>query len=137
MKRRKNRSHILKILQKCSILKGGLSIWGEKVVRTESSINQKDLKLVIYGESKVYFNSLTVDLHSVNIYWESYLGIKDGLVQRQVYSAYEESEVNTVTLENISTKITAYGESNFRVNLSDCLKVTGYGETTINYMGDV
>nr|WP_298504383.1 DUF2807 domain-containing protein [uncultured Maribacter sp.] len=112
-------------------------MWGEKVVRTESSINQKDLKLVIYGESKVYFNSLTVDLHSVNIYWESYLGIKDGLVQRQVYSAYEESEVNTVTLENISTKITAYGESNFRVNLSDCLKVTGYGETTINYMGDV
>ncbi|WP_291864919.1 DUF2807 domain-containing protein [Maribacter sp.] len=113
-----------------------LSIRGEEVVNVMSAISQKDLKLTIYGESKVYFNSLTVDQLTASIYGESYLEIKGGLVQKQVYRAYGESEVNTVSLNNVYTKITAYGESNFRVNVSGRLKVTCYGETTINYTGD-
>ena len=54
----------------------------------------------------------------------------------QVYRAYGESEVNTLGMRNQRTKITAYGESNFRVNVSDRLKVTSYGEAEINYEGD-
>ena len=34
------------------------------------------------------------------------------------------------------TKITAYGESNFRVNVVERLKVTCYGETNVNYTGN-
>lgn len=113
-----------------------LSIRGEEIVETISPIDQKDLKLTIYGESKVYFNSLIVDQLTVSIYGESYLEVKGGLVQRQVYRAYGESEVNTEELKNKTTKITAYGESNFRVQVSEKLKVTCYGETTINYIGD-
>lgn len=113
-----------------------LSIRGEEIVKCESLIEQKDLKLSIYGESKVYFKSLTTEELIVAIYGESYLEIQGGDVGRQVYRAYGESEVNTFDMENTSTKITAYGESNFRVKVSDRLKVTCYGETTINYKGD-
>ena len=113
-----------------------LSIRGEEIVKCESAIEQKNLKLAIYGESKVYFKSLTTEELTVAIYGESYLEIAAGSVDRQVYRAYGESEVNTIEMENTSTKITAYGESNFRVNVSDRLKVTCYGETTINYKGD-
>jgi len=113
-----------------------LSIRGEEIVKCESPIEQEELKLTIYGESKVYFNSLTTEELTVSIYGESYLEIQDGDVGRQVYRAYGESEVNTLDMENTSTKITAYGESNFRVNVSDRLKVTCYGETKINYKGD-
>lgn len=113
-----------------------LSVRGEEVINCESAIEQDDFKLRIYGESKVYFNSVSVDKLSVFIYGASYLEIKDGAVNQQVYRAYGESEVNTLDMGNASTRITAYGESNFRVNVSDKLKVTCYGEASINYKGE-
>lgn len=113
-----------------------LSIRGEEIVKAMSPINQDKLKLAIYGESKVYFNSLTTKDLTVSIYGESYLEIESGSVDRQVFRAYGESEVNTTDMDNKNTKITAYGESNFRVKVSDRLKVTCYGETTVTYEGD-
>jgi len=113
-----------------------LSVRGEEVINCESAIDQKDFKLRIYGESKVYFDSISAEKLTVSIYGESYLEIKDGDVKRQVYRAYGESEVNTLEMGNTSTKITAYGESNFRVNVSEDLKVTCYGEAEIYYKGD-
>lgn len=113
-----------------------LSIRGEEIVKALSPMNQDKLKLAIYGESKVYFNSLTSKELTVSIYGESYLEIQSGSVNRQVYRAYGESEVNTFEMDNKSTKITAYGESNFRVHVSDRLKITCYGESTINYKGE-
>ena len=113
-----------------------LSVRGEEIVKCESQIEQKDMKLTIYGESKVYLNSIITNELTVSIYGESYLEIMGGEVGRQVYRAYGESEVNTLEMKNTSTKITAYGESNFRVNVSDRLKVTCYGETEINYKGE-
>lgn len=113
-----------------------LSVRGEEIVKSLSPIDQDKLKLTIYGESKVYFNSLITEELTVSIYGESYLEIEGGSVNRQIYRAYGESEVNTTEMDNKSTKITAYGESNFRVNVSDRLKVTCYGETTINYKGN-
>lgn len=113
-----------------------LSVRGEEIITCKSAIKQDDFKLRIYGESKVYFDSVSVDKLTVSIYGESYLEVKDGSVDHQVYRAYGESEVNTMEMGNASTKITAYGESNFRVNVSDRLKVTCYGEASINYKGD-
>lgn len=113
-----------------------LSVRGEEIVKCESPLEQKSLRLTIYGESKIYFNSITTEDLTVAIYGESYLEIQGGDVGRQVYRAYGESEVNTLDMQNTTTKITAYGESNFRVNVSDRLKVTCYGETEINYKGN-
>lgn len=113
-----------------------LSVRGEEVVTSESLIDEDELKLSIYGEAKVYFNAVTLNELNVAIYGESYLEVKDGMVKRQVYRAYGESEVNTLEMNNDETKITAYGESNFRINVSDRLKVTCYGETSINYKGN-
>ena len=113
-----------------------LSVRGEEVIKCTSNINQDELKLTLYGETKVYFNGLTLDDLVVAIYGSSYLEISEGNVDRQVFRAYGESEVNTIGMGNAETKITAYGESNFRVKVSDRLKVTCYGETTINYTGD-
>ncbi len=112
-----------------------LSVRGEERIRVASALNLKNMKLSIYGESKVYFDDLTAEDLKVAIYGESYLEIADGSVNHQVYRAYGESEVNASQIRNKSTKITAYGESNFRVKVSDRLKVTCFGEAKINYAG--
>lgn len=113
-----------------------LSVRGEETIRCESPLNQNELELTIYGESKVYMDELSLQQLTVAIYGESYLEIKSGTVNHQKYKAYGESEVNTLKMENSSTKITAYGESEFRVNVSDKLKVTCYGESDIQYQGN-
>lgn len=112
-----------------------LSVRGEEIVRCKSPLKQEAFKLTVYGEAKVYFNEVDLEDLVVAIYGESYLEIVKGRVHRQVYRAYGESEVNTEAIANRETKITAYGESNFRVNVQDRLKVTCYGETTVAYKG--
>ncbi len=112
-----------------------LSIRGEEVVRCKNLFNADDFKMSLYGEAKVYFDSVSIDELTVAIYGSSYLEIGEGTVARQVFRAYGESEVNTVGMMAGETKITAYGESNFRVHVKDRLKVTCYGETNVNYMG--
>ncbi|WP_405412326.1 head GIN domain-containing protein [Maribacter sp. Asnod1-A12] len=112
-----------------------LSIRGEEVVRCKNLFNADDFKMSLYGEAKVYFDSVSIDELTVAIYGSSYLEIGEGAVARQLFRAYGESEVNTVGMMADETKITAYGESNFRVHVKDRLKVTCYGETNVNYMG--
>jgi hypothetical protein len=112
-----------------------LSVRGEEIVRCKSALDQDELKMTLYGETKVYLEDLVLNELTVAIYGSSYLEIAKGNVGRQVFRAYGESEVNTIGMGNKETKITAYGESNFRVKVSDRLKVTCYGETTINYEG--
>ncbi|MEO0525970.1 MAG: head GIN domain-containing protein [Bacteroidota bacterium] len=113
-----------------------LSIRGEETARCESPIEQDEFDLTIYGESKVHLNSVDLQNLTVTIYGESYLEIDKGSVGRQKYTSYGESEVNTLGMKNLSTKITAYGESDFRIKVSDRLKVTCYGEAEIRYEGD-
>lgn len=113
-----------------------LSVRGEEIVRCKSRVSEDELKLTLYGETKVYFDDLVLNELVVAIYGSSYLEIAKGNVGRQVFRAYGESEVNTIGMENNETKITAYGESNFRVKVANRLKVTCYGETTINYEGN-
>lgn len=113
-----------------------LSIRGEEVVRCKSTLKADDFKMSLYGETKVYFNTVEMNELTVAIYGSSYLEFGDGSIKRQVFRAYGESEVNTLGMDADETKITAYGESNFRVNVSDRLKVTCYGETNVNYTGN-
>jgi hypothetical protein len=113
-----------------------LSIRGEEIVRSKSPLSANDFKMSLYGEAKVYFSSVSMEELTVSIYGSSYLEISDGAIKRQVFRAYGESEVNTVRMNSAETKITAYGESNFRVNVSERLKVTCYGETNVNYSGN-
>jgi len=112
-----------------------LSVRGEERINLQSKINQKDFTLRIYGESQVYLSEVALEKLKVTIYGESYLEVENGSANIQRYIAYGESKVNSLAIDNASTKITAYGESDFRVNVSNRLKVTCYGETHITYSG--
>jgi len=112
-----------------------LSVRGEERINLQSKIAQKDFTLRIYGESQVYVSDVALDKLKTTIYGESYLEVEKGKVADQHYKAYGESKVNSLGITNGFTKIIAYGESDFRVKVSDRLKVTCYGETHITYEG--
>ncbi len=113
-----------------------LSIRGEEEIICKSTIERDDFKLKIYGESRMTMNSIKLNSLDVAIYGESYLEIKEGTVDNQKYTVYGEGHVNTLGLANENTRITAFGEGNFRISVSDKLKVTAYGEAIVAYNGN-
>lgn len=58
-----------------------------------------------------------------------------GEIEKQKFTAYGESKVNTSNIANMETRLTAYGDGTFQFNVSEKLKITSYGEATINYSG--
>lgn len=111
------------------------SLRGEEKMVFESPIDQKELKLNLYGESRTVINDINADEMRVKIYGESHLEIKKGTIEKQRFTAYGESEVDATGVSNKTTKITAYGDGDYRFNISDLLKVTAYGEAYIGYKG--
>ncbi|MDY7393879.1 head GIN domain-containing protein [Aureibaculum sp. 2210JD6-5] len=113
-----------------------LSLRGEEKFSCKSPIVQDDFRLKIYGESEITINKVNLKKLRTTMYGESYIVIKEGNIGYQKFTGYGEAKINTLGLANKSTKITAYGEGSYRVNVSEELKVTAYGEATVAYKGN-
>jgi hypothetical protein len=112
-----------------------LSLRGEEKFVCESTIDQDEFGLKLYGESEVYFNKVQLNNFTTTIYGESYLELKSGSIDNQKITAYGESKINSLKVNTGRAKITAFGEGSYRLNVSDRLKVTAFGEATIAYQG--
>ena len=113
-----------------------LSLRGEEKFVCKSPIVQDDFRLKIYGESEIIINKIDLKTLRTTMYGESYIVIKEGTIGRQKFTGYGEAKINTLGVNNKSTKILAYGEGSYRVNVSEDLKVTAYGEATVAYKGN-
>jgi len=113
-----------------------VEIRSEEVINFEDAINTQDFDLDIYGSPKVYFENITAEKLKVAIYGESYLEIKNGTVDFQLYRCYGESKINALEFQSTETKIAAYGDNHIVVNVSDKLKVSAFGEAVIQYKGN-
>ncbi len=113
-----------------------LDFRGEETIRFADQLRADELRMKVYGESRVFMNDLIVDDFKVTLYGESYLKINGGNIYEQKITAYGESEINAMKVSSKIARITAYGESVFRINVTESLRVTSYGESTIKYTGD-
>lgn len=113
-----------------------LSVRGEEIQVCKSPLKGNKFKLQIYGESQVFLNEVNLQELQATIYGESILEIKAGSVKDQKYTVYGESKVNSLNIVGNTTKIVAYGEADFSVNVSDEIKITAFGDATLAYKGD-
>ena len=113
-----------------------LSIRGEETQVCKSPLKSDKFKLKIYGESLVVFNEVSFGELRTTIYGESHLEIKSGSITNQRYTAYGESTINSLNITGNTSKITAYGEADFRLNVSDEIKITAFGEARLGYLGN-
>lgn len=109
---------------------------GEEKVLIESTLDQSDFRLFIYGESKVVINELALSDFRVTIYGESRLQVKAGNADYQKITAYGESKVDSSNLNSRLVKITAYGDGKYELSVDENLKVVSFGESEIIYTGD-
>lgn len=113
-----------------------LSIRGEETQLCKSLLKGDKFRLKIYGESTVILNEVDLGELQTTIYGESSLEIKSGSIQSQRYVAYGEGKVNSLGISGNTGKITAYGEGDFRMNVSDEIKITAFGEAKLAYKGN-
>jgi len=113
-----------------------VEIRSEERITFQDAINNEDFELDLYGSPKVYFESITAEDFKVAMYGESYLEVKGGDVEFQRYRCYGKSQVHAIDLLSKETKIAAYGNNHLIVNVSEKLKVSAFGEATIQYKGN-
>jgi len=112
-----------------------ISLRGEETHKVKSALKGEELTLKIYGEAEVYLSEIEVEKFYTTMYGESYLEVKEGIAKRQRIISYGEGEINTIGVKNTSAKVTAYGEGKVKLNVSDELKITAYGDASIHYKG--
>jgi len=113
-----------------------LSLRGEQRTICESPISVEEFSLKIYGESEVVFNEMNVAKLGVDIYGESHLTINKGKTDYQRITAYGEGEVDVLEVKNTKAKYRGLGEAVFRVNTSEHIKFTAFGEAELYYKGN-
>ena len=70
------------------------------------------------------------------IYGESNVDIRSVDIGKQYYTCYGESKINSTAIAGKAAKVTAFGEAEFRVNVSDRIKLMAFGEAKLRYMGN-
>ena len=113
-----------------------LSLRGEETYLCQSPLSADHFNLRVYGESTVNFTEVHIARMYTTIYGESSLNIKAGAVNQQYYTCYGEGKINTTSIAGRKAKVTAYGEAEFRVNISDRIKITSFGEARLRYIGN-
>jgi hypothetical protein len=113
-----------------------LSIRGNETQVCQSLVKGNKFRLKIYGDPHVFLNAVNLGQLQAAIYGDGELVIKAGSIADQKYTVYGQSKINSIAVENNTTKIIAYGEGNFRVNVSDELKIVSFGEASVSYKGN-
>ncbi|HEV2483724.1 MAG TPA: DUF2807 domain-containing protein [Puia sp.] len=113
-----------------------VSLRGEEKYLFESPMVARDLRLWVYGESTVIFTEVHIGKMHTTIYGQSTLDIRSGEVNRQNYTCYGEGKILGTAIAGRAAKVTAYGEAEFQVNVSDRIKLTAFGDAKLRYMGN-
>jgi hypothetical protein len=113
-----------------------LSLRGEDDQLCKSPINGDKFILKIYGESNVTFNEMNLEKLAATLYGESTLEIKAGSVKDQKYTCYGEGKINSLSIDGSTSRVTAFGRANFKLNVTDRIKITSYGEAELYYKGN-
>jgi len=114
----------------------GLSLRGEESFLCPSRLAVKHFRLRLYGESTIVFTEVHIDKMQTAMYGESSLDIKAGAVNQQYYTCYGEGKINTTAIYGQEAKVTSFGEGEFRVNVSDLIRITSFGDAKVCYKGN-
>ncbi|AXT54504.1 DUF2807 domain-containing protein [Aquimarina sp. AD1] len=113
-----------------------LSIRGEQATVCKSKITAETFRLKVYGESQIILNDVNFEYFDVDMYGASTLAIKNGSIENQKITAFGESTSDLLAVDNKNTKLKAFGEAEFKIQASDRIKLTAFGEAKLYYKGD-
>jgi hypothetical protein len=113
-----------------------LSLRGEESFVCSSPLSVRKFHLWVYGESNVTLAEVHINQLHTTIYGESTVDVKAGVVTQQFFTCYGEGKVNTTAITGQEAKVTSFGDAEFRVNVSDLIRITAFGDAKVCYKGN-
>ncbi|MFT3703033.1 MAG: head GIN domain-containing protein [Agriterribacter sp.] len=113
-----------------------LSLRGEENHVCKSAINGNAFSLHVYGEPSIVLDEINVNDLRTTLYGEGKVEIKGGTVKRQKYTCYGKGKIDALAIQNNTAIITSYGNADCKLNVSDRIKITAFGDVTLDYTGD-
>lgn len=113
-----------------------VSIRGEEPQHFASTLRGDAFRLKVYGTSEVVLDEVDLGECHATIYGEAALRIKAGHIDFQHYVVYGSGSINSLDINGSRSKITSYGDADFRVNVSDRIKINSFGDVSVQYKGN-
>ena len=113
-----------------------LSLRGEETFLCQSPLSARDFTLRVYGDGKVIFTETHFSEMHATLYGDASVDIRSGDVNQQYYTSYGDGHINATAIAGQTAKLTAFGEAEFRINVSDWIRITSFGEAKLRYMGN-
>jgi hypothetical protein len=113
-----------------------LSLRGDETYLCQSPLYARDFTLRVYGDPKVIFTEVHITQIHTTIYGDANLDIRSGEANEQHYTAYGDGKVNATAVKGQTAKLTTFGEAEFRLNVSDWIRITAFGEAKLRYLGN-
>jgi len=114
-----------------------ISVLGNEKVSFKDRHKGSSLDIKLFDNSNLSLNEVNLDSLKVYTYGKSFFLIENGYSKKAVYRCYSKSNINTIRMKSYATKILSFGSNFVRVNASDLLDITSYGDTKIDYIGDL
>lgn len=113
-----------------------LKVKGDQDVVCENKIENKDVKIVVYGDAFVKIDEIVANKLKVKLYGDNQLMIGKGKVKYQKCKVYGDNKLfaRNVISENI--KSVSMGDSRNEFHCNGYLKVTSFGDSDISVNGD-
>jgi len=112
-----------------------LSLRGDETYLCQSPLYARDFILRVYGDPKVIFTEIHLTQMHTTIYGDANLDIRSGEANEQYYTAYGDGRVNATAVKGQTAKLTAFGEAEFRLNVSDWIRIITFGQAKLRYLG--
>jgi hypothetical protein len=113
-----------------------LSLRGNENFLIQSPLSARKFRLREYGETAVILTEVHINKMHSTLYGECSVDIKAGVVNRQNFTCYGEGKINTTDITGQKAKVTSFGDSEFKVNVSDLIRITSFGDAKVCYRGN-
>jgi hypothetical protein len=113
-----------------------LSLRGEETFLVRSPLLARKFHLRLYGGSTITLTEVHIAKMHTTMYGETSVDMKAGVVNQQYFTCYGEGKINTTAITGQEAKMTTFGDAEFRVNVSDLIRITSFGDAKICYKGN-
>ena len=113
-----------------------LSLRGETTTHLIGPTHGKKLILKLFGEQEFYAAGMALDYLKTVIYGEADIEMLAGYAYLQKWKVFGEANVDATGLEGEDGKVRVFGESEMKLNLTQHLGCTVFGESKIRYVGN-
>ena len=112
-----------------------LEVRGKNEVECITGLRSPKLKVVQYGDNQVRLSGVDVIKFKSVMYGENILKVEGGSSNLQVFKSVGENEVHTEAFESRVVKSRIYGSSDMKVNATEKVAVTSFGESELQNTG--